>query len=118
MLGKPGVRSWRAQAEAASAASHCSAAGATKPAWVRTACRPVALPVARCLLRALRAPSPMPLSNRPAPPPAGGPPEMQRWRLWGTDGSFNWGLATFVALAVACAAVWGAMLVQWAAYCR
>lgn len=43
---------------------------------------------------------------------------MQRWRLWGTDGSFNWGLATFVALAVACAAVWGAMLVQWAAYCR
>ncbi|KAL4439921.1 hypothetical protein ABPG75_002922 [Micractinium tetrahymenae] len=44
--------------------------------------------------------------------------EVPQWRLWGTDGSFNWGLATFVALAVACTAVWGALLAQWAAYCR
>ncbi|KAL4421188.1 hypothetical protein ABPG77_010063 [Micractinium sp. CCAP 211/92] len=45
-------------------------------------------------------------------------PEGPHWRLWGADGSFNWSLATFIALTVACSAVWGALLVQWAAFCR
>lgn len=49
-----------------------------------------------------------------APPPE---PEVN-WRLRDPDGSLNWGLLTFVALAAACATVWGALVAQWAAYCR
>lgn len=49
---------------------------------------------------------------RPAPVP---PPEMG-WHLFDAEGHLNWGMVTFVALAVACTAVWGAMLVQWATY--
>lgn len=43
-------------------------------------------------------------------------PDM-RWRFWTDDGELNWGLVTFVGLAVACAAVWGTMLGQYMGYC-
>jgi hypothetical protein len=38
------------------------------------------------------------------------------WSLWDASGRLNWGLAAFVALAVACAGVWSAMLAQCALY--
>ncbi len=40
------------------------------------------------------------------------------WSLWDASGRLNWGLAAFVALAVACAGVWSAMLAQCALYRR
>ncbi|KAI7839187.1 hypothetical protein COHA_007076 [Chlorella ohadii] len=38
------------------------------------------------------------------------------WSLWDASGRLNWGLAAFVALAVACAGVWSAMLAHCALY--
>lgn len=40
------------------------------------------------------------------------------WRVRDEAGNLNWGLITFGVLSGACAAVWGAMLVQYFAYCR
>lgn len=43
-------------------------------------------------------------------------PSGMNWSLWDASGRLNWGLAAFVALAVACAAVWSAMLAQCTLY--
>lgn len=53
----------------------------------------------------------------PPPPPLAAPSGMN-WSLWDASGRLNWGLAAFVALAVACAAVWSAMLAQCTLYRR
>lgn len=55
-------------------------------------------------------------SVAPSPAAAAPAPEGPSWALWGPDGGLNLGLVAFVALAVACVAVWAAMVGQWTAY--
>ena len=40
------------------------------------------------------------------------------WRIRDGEGRLNWGLISFLALASACVAVWGALLAQYAVYRR
>jgi hypothetical protein len=77
----------------------------------RHACLPACcahLPRVPCLL--------LLLPPLPAAVP-GQEPDMS-WRIRDGEGRLNWGLISFLALASACVAVWGALLAQYAVYRR
>ena len=40
------------------------------------------------------------------------------WRIRDAEGALNWGYLSFLGLASACVAVWGALLTQYALYRR